>query len=70
METTQMHAAANVAPIVPAAPATLRSYQDLPGPRAVALFGNALQIDMPQAHLPGTLSGLARNEDGDGDFAA
>ncbi|MCX7218502.1 MAG: cytochrome P450 [Burkholderiales bacterium] len=54
METTQMHAAANVAPsatTAPAAPVTLRSYEDLPGPRAVALFGNALQIDMPQAHL-------------------
>ncbi|WP_227869518.1 cytochrome P450 [Undibacterium parvum] len=54
METTQMHSAANAAPsatTAPAAPVTLRSYEDLPGPRAVALFGNALQIDMPQAHL-------------------
>jgi hypothetical protein len=70
METTQMHATVNAATTAPAAPVTLRSYQDLPGPRAVALFGNALQIDMPQAYLPGTLSGFAGNEDGDGHFAA
>lgn len=48
METTQMqHTAA-----VPAFAATvLRSYDDLPGPSAFPLFGNALQINMSQAHL-------------------
>ena len=31
--------------------ATLRSYEDLPGPHGLPLLGNALQMKGPQVHL-------------------
>lgn len=35
----------------PAAPASLRRYEDLPGPRGLPWLGNALQLDAARAHL-------------------
>ena len=34
-----------------APPVSVRAYDDLPGPRGVPFFGNALQLDVPRLHL-------------------
>ena len=37
--------------LAPAAPPALRCFEDLPGPRGIPWFGNALQIDSARLHL-------------------